>query len=227
MFPLMTHLQKQGSADPRNRRNKIFAPQGRPLHADLRAWGRITASHLCTDCCPSPSWRSGLMGARPSFAGMSARSGRAGCSAAALMVRFGQELCFSPPRIGVECRTITNLTRGRKSWSSQSSFWALFSHLHWQAACRTPQRAVWQAGPPVWSLRMRWTPTLPPGPSSAVLPVSRPAGSISGFLPATDLTRAAHSDAAVFRPAVFRTAAIRARARMAFLHVCIPAPPQP
>ncbi len=171
---------------------KRFASVTGARQSDPRSVRPTVRADRCDDTTPSPWRRSGRVLARPSFAPAAHRL---------VAVRTRQEFCFSCREIVVRCRVITNQTRGRKTCSHQSSFWAPLLLLRWQAACRTPRHAVWQVQAPAFCWRTRWTPTLPPGPSSAALRVLQPAVSMSGCRPATDpdLTVAARDPACLER----------------------------
>ncbi len=181
MIPPINVTFQQGYAEPICEPVKGFASQSMASHSCRQVARPTVRAYLCDDCTPSPSRQSGPTGARPSPLGHVV----SGLAAFGSADEITQEFCFSSARIVVLCRTITNLTRGRKTWSSQSSFWAQSLFFHSQAACRTPQRAVWQALAPVSFWRMRLTPTWQRVRSLAVSRAWPPAASISVCPPAT------------------------------------------
>ena len=150
-------------------RHCFRASQGQPGH-DLRS-----------QCCyPSPSLRSGPSQAGPIlFGGVAPSLIRAATS--------GSKICFEMRDIAVESAAITTNSRGSTLCASRLSSSPFFPRP-WPAACRTPRRAAWPVQRQALSSPMRPTATCLPAPSSAALPVSRPAASRSACRPVTRAT---------------------------------------
>ena len=157
-----------------------FAMVASPRHASPA--GRRQPSHGLRSlrCYPSPSLRSGPSQAGPILMFGSCNSACAGNS------RNRFQICDTAVKSGAITTTLRGSTKCRSRFSSSVSF-----PPSWPVACRILRRAAWPARlRALWS-QMLWTKTCLPLQPSAVLPVSRPAGSSWACRAATTDTKPA------------------------------------
>ncbi len=157
-----------------------FAMAGSSRHCFIAGLRQSSHDLHSLRCYPSPSSRSGPSQAGPILAGRRAAADRAP----------GDRYCFQIPDLAVESAAITTILRGSTQCRSRLSS-SLFLSYPWQAACRTPHRAVWPVRPQAPLSPTRPRTTCLPVRLSAALPVSRPAASSLVCRPAaraTDVT---------------------------------------